>query len=150
MEEDTKWGGQTLIDAANTFTFQIGNEAGEELAVTMTKRRTSLLWVSLSPLPLRQACQARSQKLPNHSAAIAKVAEARAKLGANSNQLDYAMQHFANTATALKSSLGRIQDTDFAAESTNLAKTQILQQAATSMLAQANASKQSVLQLLQG
>ena len=46
--------------------------------------------------------------------AIAKVAEARAKLGANSNQLDYAMQHFANTATALKSSW-RIQDTDFAA-----------------------------------
>ena len=60
------------------------------------------------------------------------------------------MQHFANTSASIKSSLGRIQDTDYAAETTSLAKNQILQQAATSMLAQANASKQSVLQLLQG
>ena len=146
MEEDTKWGGQTLIDAANPFTFQIGNEAGEELSVTTTAMDLSTLGISVPA-----ATQAgMSAAVTLATTAIASVAEARAQLGANSNQLDYAMQHFATTSTEIKASLGRIQDTDFAAESTNLAKSQILQQAATSMLAQANASKQSVLQLLQG
>jgi flagellin len=55
-----------------------------------------------------------------------------------------------NAATNVSKSLGRIQDADFAAESTSLAKNQILQQASTAMLAQANASKQNILELLQG
>ena len=50
----------------------------------------------------------------------------------------------------LEAGRSRIQDADFAAESTNLAKTQILQQASTAMLSQANASKQTILALLQG
>jgi flagellin len=54
-----------------------------------------------------------------------------------------------NAATNAAKSLGRIQDADFAAESTSLAKNQILQQASTAMLAQANASKQNILELLQ-
>ena len=60
------------------------------------------------------------------------------------------MSHLATSSESVKSSLGRIEDADYAAETTNLAKTQILQQAATSMLAQANASKQTILSLLQG
>ena len=55
-----------------------------------------------------------------------------------------------NMVTNLGSALGRVQDADFAAESSNLAKTQILQQASTAMLAQANASKQGVLALVNG
>jgi flagellin len=55
-----------------------------------------------------------------------------------------------NNSMNLSTALSRVADADFASESTNLAKTQILQQASTAMLAQANASKQSVLQLLQG
>jgi flagellin len=60
------------------------------------------------------------------------------------------MSNLTNISTNVTSSQSRIQDADFAAESTNLAKAQILQQAATAMLAQANASKQGVLSLLQG
>jgi flagellin len=60
------------------------------------------------------------------------------------------MSNLTNIVTNVASSQSRIQDADFAAESTNLAKTQILQQAATAMLAQANSSKQGVLSLLQG
>ena len=55
-----------------------------------------------------------------------------------------------NNSQNLSTALSRVKDADFAAESTNLAKSQILQQASTAMLAQANASKQGVLQLLQG
>ena len=60
------------------------------------------------------------------------------------------MSNLATNAESVKASLGRIQDADYAKETTDLAKSQILQQAATSMLAQANASKQTILSLLQG
>ncbi len=82
--------------------------------------------------------------------AIDEVNEARAALGAVSNRLDHTVSNLTNIVTNLEAGRSRIEDADFAAESTNMAKTQILQQAATAMLAQANASKQGVLQLLQG
>ena len=83
-------------------------------------------------------------------AAINMINTARADLGAISNRLDNTISNLTNISTNISSSQSRIQDADFAAESTNLAKAQILQQAATAMLAQANASKQGVLSLLQG
>jgi flagellin len=82
--------------------------------------------------------------------ALEKINSARGDLGAISNRLDNTMSNLTNIVTNVASSQSRIQDADFAAESTNLAKTQILQQAATAMLAQANSSKQGVLSLLQG
>ena len=82
--------------------------------------------------------------------AIEKINAARADLGAISNRLDNTISNLTNISTNVESSRGRIQDADFAAESTSLAKAQILQQASMAMLAQANASKQGVLQLLQG
>ena len=148
IADDTKWGGTALIAAAVTFTFQIGNEAGEEVKVTTTAVSTGTAELDVAAPDATIADM--SAFVTKANTAIATIATSRAKLGAVSNRLDYTMQHFANTSANIKTSLGRIQDTDYAAETTNLAKTQILQQAATSMLAQANASKQSVLQLLQG
>jgi flagellin len=83
-------------------------------------------------------------------AAINTVNTQRANLGAISNRLDSTVSNLTNISTNLEAGRSSIQDADFAAESTNLAKAQILQQASTAMLAQANASKQGVLQLLQG
>jgi flagellin len=74
----------------------------------------------------------------------------RADLGAASNRLDSTVSNLTNISANLQAGRGRIEDADFAAETTNLAKTQILQQASTAMLAQANAAKQNVLSLLQG
>jgi len=83
-------------------------------------------------------------------AAIQKVNSQRADLGSISNRLDSTVSNLTNISSNLSAGRGRIEDADFAAETTNLAKTQILQQASTAMLAQANASKQGVLSLLQG
>ena len=83
-------------------------------------------------------------------AALVKVSNARADLGAVSNRLDSTVSNLTNVSNNLSAGTGRIEDADFAAETTNLAKTQILQQASTAMLAQANAAKQNVLSLLQG
>ncbi len=81
--------------------------------------------------------------------AISTVNSQRASLGSISNRLDSTISNLTNVATNLEAGRGRIEDADFAAETTNLAKSQILQQAAMAMLAQANASKQGVLSLLQ-
>ena len=81
-------------------------------------------------------------------AAIATVSEERAKLGAVSNRLDSTVTNLDQIRVNLAASKGRIEDADFAQETGNLAKGQILQQAATAMLAQANASKQTVLTLI--
>ena len=82
-------------------------------------------------------------------AAIAKIDQQRADLGAISNRLSSVVDNNTSMVTNTESSRSHILDTDFAVETTKLTRTQILQQAATSMLAQANASKQSVLALLQ-
>ena len=81
--------------------------------------------------------------------AIKEVNTQRSELGAVSNRLTHAVNNLSSISSNLSSSQGRIQDADFALETTELAKNQILKQASTAMLAQANASKQNVLGLLQ-
>jgi flagellin len=82
--------------------------------------------------------------------ALSKVSQARSDLGAISNRLDSTISNLTNISTSVQSARSQIMDADFAAESTNLARGQILSQAATAMLAQANASKQNVMSLLRG
>ena len=82
-------------------------------------------------------------------AALARVASERATLGATQGQLESTVRNLANVAENTAAAAGRIMDTDYAAETANLTKAQILQQAATSILAQANAQPQAVLALLQ-
>jgi len=82
--------------------------------------------------------------------ALQDVASERAKLGAVSNRLDHTISNLGNIVMNTEASQSRIEDADFAAETSELTRSQILTQAATAMLAQANASKQSVLSLLQG
>ncbi len=82
-------------------------------------------------------------------AAITEITGLRGNIGAFINQLDYRINNFSNIAANTSAAGSAIRDTDYAAESANLAKFQILQQAGTAMLAQANASQQSVLALLQ-
>ena len=81
--------------------------------------------------------------------ALDTVAEDRATLGALQAQLESMVRNLANVAENTAAATGRIMDTDYAAETANLTKAQILQQAATSILAQANAQPQAVLSLLQ-
>jgi len=83
-------------------------------------------------------------------AAMDKVNGTRATMGAVMNRLEYVIENLTNVSVNTEVSRSRIEDADYAAASTELAKTQIMQQAATAVLAQANASQQTVLSLLQG
>ena len=82
--------------------------------------------------------------------ALEKISQARSDLGAVSNRLDHTISNLGNIQINIEASQSRIQDADFAKATGDLTKSQIMSQAATAMLAQANASKQGVLSLLQG
>ena len=88
--------------------------------------------------------------LASIDSAIDKVTNFRSSFGAVENRLDAKINNMTTLKVNTQAAQSRIQDADFAAETTNLTKSQILSQAATSMLAQANASKQNLLALLQG
>ncbi len=87
--------------------------------------------------------------LAEYDTAIASISNRRANLGATQNQLQSAVNNLTSNSTNLSDARSRIQDTDYSAETTALAKAQILSQASTAMLSQANQSTQSVLKLLQ-
>ena len=74
----------------------------------------------------------------------------RSTMGAVMNRMEHVINNLSNVTTNLSASRSQIEDADYAAASTELAKTQIMQQAATAVLAQANTSQQTVLKLLQG
>jgi flagellin len=96
-----------------------------------------------------QSSEAAKASITAIDAAIKTVNTQRSELGAVSNRLSHTVSNMTNVSTNLSAARGGIEDADFAVETTQLAKNQILQQAGTAMLAQANASKQNVLSLLQ-
>uniref|UniRef100_UPI0035640EDD flagellin N-terminal helical domain-containing protein n=1 Tax=Pontibacterium sp. TaxID=2036026 RepID=UPI0035640EDD len=81
--------------------------------------------------------------------ALEQVNDVRSEMGAVSNRLDFTVNNLSNVVENTSAARSRIEDADFAAESANLSRAQVLQQAGTAMLAQANAAPQSVLSLLQ-
>ena len=104
---------------------------------------------TVSGLAVGTVLQANSA-LGSLDSAIDKVSSFRASFGAYENRLDATINNLTTLQVNTDASRSRIEDADFAQETTNLTKAQILSQAATSMLAQANASKQNLLALLQG
>lgn len=152
--DTTSWAGKTLFAADTSLNFQVGSRsnAADAIAVTIKKIDKTAMGsdaASTSTLGLDTYTNARAA-VTALDTAIASVNKQRGALGAVSNRLDSTVANLTNISTNLQAGKGRIEDADFAAETTNLAKTQILQQASTAMLAQANASKQNVLSLLQG
>jgi flagellin len=103
---------------------------------------------NLSGLNISTASSA-SAALGTIDKAMGTVSDMRSKLGAMQNRLNSTVDNLSNVVTNTEAARSRIQDTDYATETTALAKSQIIQQAATAMLAQANQQPQSVLSLLQ-
>jgi flagellin len=94
--------------------------------------------------------EAAANTIKNIDAALEAINSQRSELGAASNRMDYTISNLQNVSMNIEASQSRIQDADFAKVTGDLTKAQIMSQAATAMLAQANASKQGVLSLLQG
>jgi len=108
---------------------------------------TSVAGAGVSTISLLSAASSQNA-LSVLDSAINTITDSRASMGAYQNRLTASITNLETTSTNLEASRSRILDTDYAKETTNLAKSQIIQQAATAMLAQANQSSQSVLALL--
>ena len=151
ISDNTKWAGKGLIDGSlstgSAVTFQIGEGANQTIDVTIKNFAATAPAISSVGQAVSTAAKAQLS-IARLDTAIASVSSERGKLGAVSNRLTSTMTNLDQISMNLSASKGRIEDADFAAETGNLAKGQILQQAATAMLAQANASKQQVLTLI--
>ena len=150
ISDDTTWSGMTLLAGGFTTgaTFQIGPRDTDtiQISIEAIDATTATALGLSSHVSLQANAQDYIVTIDN---AISKISEQRGKYGAVINRLDHAMANMANIVTNLSAAKGRLEDADFAAESANLARTQVLQQASMAMLAQANASKQNILALFQ-
>ena len=135
-------------DGAVGLTFQVGADNGDTLAVSIDSLSGAALTVEDDDLDFDSAANA-SAAIGKIDTALSTIYSDRATLGAIQAQMESTVRNLANVAENTAAATGRIMDTDYAAETANLTKAQILQQAATSILAQANAQPQSVLALLQ-
>ena len=155
--ETTTWAGKALTGTdATAFSLQVGSGTATQNQITVTINSIKSADIGNGTDKLSDVVTAGLDDLTETMAAIVVIDDAikevntqRSELGAVSNRLNHTVNNLTNISSNLSSAQGRIQDADFALETTKLAKNQILQQASTAMLAQANASKQNVLGLLQ-
>lgn len=125
---------------------QVGANGGENMKISISKIDAASL--SVNSLTVSDHASA-STAMSKVTAAVKQVSATRSKLGAIQNRLDYTINNLENYSENLTASESSIRDTDMAKEMVNFSKNNILQQAAQSMLAQANQSNQGVLSLLQ-
>ena len=122
-------------------------DKGQHSAYTLSDGTTDL--VSGDIVVTQEGIDNANTAINTLDRALGTLASERATLGATQAQLESTVRNLSNVAENTAAAAGRIMDTDYAAETANLTKAQILQQAATSILAQANAQPQAVLSLLQ-
>ncbi|WDO00198.1 flagellin B [Aeromonas allosaccharophila] len=175
ISEDTTFGGQKLLDGNYKGTFQVGADAGQTITFKMTsafsiggiakatggsatvmstagvdkykitKATTEVQTTSLTSIKSASGAQLA---MANLDFMIKAVDSKRAELGAVQNRFDSTIRNQSNVSENLSAARSRIRDADFATETANLTKQNILQQAASSILAQANQRPQSALSLL--
>jgi flagellin len=141
----TTFNGTKLLNGSYSGTFQVGAQAGETLSVSVGTAM-SATGLSLSSLSLATSASAAITAV---DAAITTVSTTRANLGAAQNRLEHKINNLNVAVENLTASESRIRDTDMAQEMVAFTRSQILSQAGTAMLAQANQAPQSVLRLLQ-
>jgi flagellin len=151
----TKFNGNALL-GGSTFKFQVGANDGETVSTTGVTLSGSVASGGLSDLSGLASASAASaafatgalSTIDTIDTAIKNVSTARANFGAVQNRLEHRLNNLATYQENLTASESRIRDVDMAAEMTSYTKSNILQQAGTSMLAQANQAPQNVLSLL--
>jgi len=148
ISTDTTWNDQNLLDG-DTFTFQAGQSDGQEISVVIGDMGTGSTALGISGESIGTSTDAETA-LSAITDALEIINKQRATIGAGINRMEYAADNLTNVSSNATQSRSTIMDTDYALATTQLAKTQIIQQAATAMLAQANQQPQQVMQLLKG
>jgi flagellin len=155
IANSTQLNGKDLLKAANTMTFQVGSNTGTEnqidikladLTATTLGVNSGAISISGDDTTIQANFVAAVDAIDT---ALKTINTTRADLGAAQNRLTSTISNLQNINENASAALGRVQDTDFAAETAQLTKQQTLQQASTAVLAQANQLPSAVLKLLQ-
>ena len=164
IADNTQWNGRNILDGsagastgASTVAFGIGQDgtAAQTLSTSFgnfnntTGKLSGLASKVITGTTITSAITMAAATVTEIDVVIADVSSQRASFGAVSNRLTHAVDSLTNTKTNSEAARSRILDTDYAAATSELARTQIIQQAGTAMLAQANTMPQTVLALLQ-
>ena len=164
IADNTKWNGRNILDGsagastgASTVAFQIGQDGVKTQTLSTsfgnfnntTGKLSGLASKVITGTTIASAVAMASNTIEEIDVVIGDVSSQRATFGAISNRLTHAVDNLTNVKTNSEASRSRILDTDYAAATSELARTQIIQQAGTAMLAQANQLPQTVLALLQ-
>ncbi|MCS3767925.1 flagellin [Aeromonas hydrophila] len=178
VAKDTTFGGQNLLKGGYVGSFQVGADAGQTITFRMTTAfsisgmasatsgsatvttttsgepytitKTAGTPVSSTSMSTITAASSAQSAMANLDYMIKVVDSKRAELGAVQNRFDSTIRNQANVSENVSAARSRIRDADFATETANLTKQNILQQAASTILSQANQRPQSALSLLQG
>ncbi|NIF15875.1 flagellin domain-containing protein [Pantoea sp. Cy-639] len=156
IAQSTQLNGKNLLDgSASTMTFQVGSNTGSinQISINLGQKFDAVSLGIASTVNIQGSTSALAET--NYSAAVTAIDKAlqtintnRADLGAAQNRLTSTINNLQNINENAEAARGRVQDTDFAAETAQLTKQQTLQQASTSVLAQANQLPSAVLKLL--
>jgi flagellin len=149
----TKFNGKTLLNTNAAMAFQVGadNVAADAITVTMTSIGSGTGMTAAVATPGTASISSAALALTtmsNLDTAIDEVTTARSMLGSVQNRFESVVSNLAISSENLQAARGRIMDTDFAVETSNLSRAQVLQQAGNAMLAQANQAPQQVMSLL--
>ena len=162
--DNTQWNGRNILDGSagastgkSTVAFGIGQDGvkTQTLSTTFgnfnntTGKLSGLASKVITGTTIASAINMASKSITEIDVVIGDVSSQRATFGAVSNRLTHAVDNLTNVKTNSEASRSRILDTDYASATSELARTQIIQQAGTAMLAQANQLPQTVLALLQ-
>ena len=159
MLDATQFNGEKILNTSASYVFQVGANAGAENQITIANGDISLSGNAAfsavasggaSATLITGTASANTANIAALDAAISAVNDRRASLGALQSRFENTISYLRTASENQSAARGRIMDADFAAETANLSRTQILQQAGTAMIAQANQLPQSVLKLLHG
>ena len=153
---NTTWAGKVLLngtfsgdeDSAGR-TFQIGSDSGQTIELSIPELTATAATIGYSVALSIGSFTGAQSAIVTIDDGMSTLANVRANIASKMNRLDHTIANLENVVTNLSQSKGRIVDADFATETANLARTQVLQQASMAMLSQANASKQNILALFQ-
>ena len=146
IANNTRFNNVTVIDGTfTTINIQAGNSTAETIELSFVDLAQTGLAINGANVGTQTSAVV---VMGTMDTALQTIASEQAKFGSLQNRLNYSISNLSRSSVMTEQALGRIMDADFAVETGNLAKSQILQQAATAMLAQANASKQTVLTLI--
>lgn len=149
IASNTTWNGMSVL-AGTTISFQVGMSSGQTFSIALSATGTAAASLSIAGLVISTTTSstAASTAITSIDGALDYINNVRATVGAGINRLTYAADNLTNISQNVQASRSSIVDTDYATASTQLSRAQIVQQAATAMLAQANQQPQSVLALL--